>query len=336
MSPRRDECRHRIEPCGVGVGVRRDIDAALSRLLDLRHDVRHPAPVGFARGLDVPHLDGNRRFTADANRFVERRHHAVAFRSHVRRVDPAVFRRFRSQRDQFFSGGIGRRRVLERRRDAGCALLHRLAHEGLHSFELACARRAIVFANDETPDLRRADVGGEVDADALLLEPREVLAQAAPVGRDLHVLVKDLVGLDDRVGERRNGAALACHFGGNALKDLRRQVRIDQDGHLRLPEHVDEARRDDATFGIDATGRRGASEVADSGYPSVADADIAGKPGRSGSVDDPSVFDDNVERRRSHRRRRVRRRTRSRCECQRRHGRTRDRCGPPVHGAPKD
>jgi hypothetical protein len=91
------------------------------------------------------------------------------------------------------------------------------------------------------------------------------------------------------------GVAFAGNFGGDALIDFRGQARVDQNGQFRLAEHVDEAGRDDLAGGVNGALAGCGGEVADGGDFSVADADVAGVPGRAGAVDDVAVRDDDVE-----------------------------------------
>ena len=56
-----------VEPRRVGVGVGGDVDARRARLFDLGDDLRHASPVGFAGGLQVPDLDREMGFAADAD-----------------------------------------------------------------------------------------------------------------------------------------------------------------------------------------------------------------------------------------------------------------------------
>jgi len=78
----------------------------------------------------------------------------------------------------------------------------------------------VVIAEHEAANLSGSDVAGEVDAHALLFEAREILAEGAPVGRDVIVVVSGEVGLNDGVVERGDGVAFAGDFGGYALIDL--------------------------------------------------------------------------------------------------------------------
>jgi hypothetical protein len=88
-----------------------------------------------------------------------------------------------------------------------------------------------------------------------------------------------VIGVDDGVVERRDGAAFAGDFGGDALIDFRRQARFDEDGEFGLAEHVDEAGRDYLAGGIDGALAGCGGEIADGSDFSVADADVAGIPG---------------------------------------------------------
>ena len=65
------------------------------------------------------------------------------------------------------------------------------------------------------------------------------------------MFVGGAVGLEDGVVQRCRRAAFAGYLGGDALKDLRRQMRIHQHGQLGLAEHVDEAGRDDHAVRVD-------------------------------------------------------------------------------------
>ena len=107
--------------------------------------------------------------------------------------------------------------------------------------------------------------------------------------------VSGSIELDDGVVERGDGAAFACNFGRDALIDFRRQTRFNEDGEFGLAEHVDEAGSDNFAGGIDGALARCACEVADGSDFSVADADIAGIPGRTGAVDNVAVGDDEIE-----------------------------------------
>ena len=228
------------------------------------------------------------------DRLVKRLHDPVAFGAHVGRVDAAVFRRLARQRDQFIRPGIGRRRILQRRRQTHGTIEHCLAHQRLHAVELSRVRCAVVVAEDDAAHLRRADVAGEIDAHSLLLEMGEELTKRSPVRRDPEVVPGHLIGLDERRRERRRGAAFAGDFGGDALEDLGGKAGADKDGDLRLAEHVDEARRDDLPGGVDDLCRRRTVEPSDGRDVSVLDRHVAGVPGSAGAIDDPAMTDEEI------------------------------------------
>ncbi len=74
-------------------------------------------------------------------------------------------------------------------------------------------------------------------------------------------------------------AAFAGDLGGDALIDLRRQVRVHQDGQFRLAQHVDESGRDHHAVRIDGALRGRAFQVADGGDLAGANGDIAAYQG---------------------------------------------------------
>ena len=265
--------------------------------VDAGDDLGHLAPVGFAGGFEVPDLDGDVGFAADARGLVDGVEHGIAFAAHVGGVDAAVRRGGAGKGDELRSFGVGRGRVLQRGGNAHGAVAHRLANEVLHLVKLGGGGLHVGIAEHHAADRCGADVGGEVNAHALLFEAGEVLAEGAPVGRDVEVVVAGAVGGNGGVVDRRNGVAFAGDFGGDALEDLGGQARVDEDGELGLAEHVDESGRDDFAGGVDGAlgGRTG--EVADGGDAAIADADVAGVPGRAGAVDDVAVRDDDVKRR---------------------------------------
>ncbi len=84
--------------------------------------------------------------------------------------------------------------------------------------------------------------------------------------------------LDDGVIERRGRQALAGDFRGDTLKNLRRQVRVDENGQLRLAQHVDETRRDHLPARIDAALCRGAVQAANGSDAAITDANVRGVP----------------------------------------------------------
>ena len=182
----------------------------------------------------MPDLDRDARLAADRDRLVDRWEDAVAFRAHMRRVGAAVFRCLGREGDQLVGLGIRCGRILKRGRDSDRAIEHRLADERLHAVELLRVRCLVPVAEHDTPHLRRPDVAAEIDAEPLLLEAGEELAEGAPVRRHAVVRPGDAVGGDHRVVERGGGLALAGEFRGDALKDLGWQLRRDENAISRI------------------------------------------------------------------------------------------------------
>ncbi len=214
----------------------------------------------------------------------------------MRGVDAAELSGLGGQRDQFLGGRVGRGRVLQRGRDADRAVAHGIAHQGLHALQFRRVRRAVVVAQHHAAHLGRAHIAGQVDSHALLLQAREVLVESPPVGIYAVVLIPDAIGFQDGIVDRRDGGPFAGDFGGDPLVDLRRQVRIYQDGQLGLAEHVDESRGHHHAARIDGAPGGRARQIADGGDPALPDADVSGVPRRTGSVDDPAVLDHHIVR----------------------------------------
>src|SRR5204862_725251 len=83
--------------------------------------------------------------------------------------------------------------------------------------------------------------------------------------------------------------------GSDALIDLRGKPRIDKDCHLRLAEHVNEARCNDFARRIYSALACHGGEIRDGCDFAVANANVAGVPRRSSAVDDVAVRDNNVK-----------------------------------------
>ena len=145
-----------------------------------------------------------------------------------------------------------------------------------------------------------ADVGGEVDADAVVADRREVLGEAGEVPRDagrergdVHVLDvleragDEVVVLDARRRDRE--AAVAGDDGGDAVEARRRERGIPE--HLRVVVRVDvdEPGRDDAVAGVEHTV---AVEVrTDLGDATAGDADVGAHARCAGAVVDGPALD---------------------------------------------
>src|SRR5262249_26580773 len=89
MGPGWNKRREVVEPCRISIDVGGDVDAGVSGLLDVGDYFRHPAPVGFACRLQVPDLDGDAGFAANANRLVQRRDDRITLITNVGSVDAA-------------------------------------------------------------------------------------------------------------------------------------------------------------------------------------------------------------------------------------------------------
>ncbi len=147
-------------------------------------------------------------------------------------------------------------------------------------------------------------LGGEVDVMRAPLERIEVLAEAVPLpvealvegrARDvldaLHQLDEPLVILV--VDRREPDPAVAHDHRGHAMPGRRDDLAVPGRLPVVVAVHVDEARRDDRTVGVDHP-RRVTLDPPDGGDPPVADRDVAARGCRARAVDDRAAADDQV------------------------------------------
>src|SRR5438034_5117504 len=106
------------------------------------------------------------------------------------------------------------------------------------------------------------------------------------------------VMLNDAVIQRRSRPAFARNLCSDALVNLRRQPWINQNRSFRLSQHVDESRGHDHFASIDGALSCGLAQITDRCDFAVADSDISRIPRRASAVDDVTVCNDEVKRRR--------------------------------------
>ena len=99
MRPLRNECRKRIEPGGISIGIGADVRPLGSRAIDLCHHFRHASPIFFAGDLDVPDFDRNVRLASDPECLINGREHGIALVAHVGRINAAELRSLACQCD---------------------------------------------------------------------------------------------------------------------------------------------------------------------------------------------------------------------------------------------
>ena len=232
MSPGRNECRHTVEPRGIGVGIGADIHAFSAGSVNFRHNLGHPSPVLFSCNLDVPDFHRKMAFLSDANRFIDGRQHGIAFIAHVSGVNPAKLSRFAGECNQFFCLSIRSRRVFQGSRNANRSFLHRLAHQFPHLLKLCRSGLLIVIAEDHAAHLRGTYVRGEINSHALFFQTGEILLKRSPVRGDVVVGIGGAVCLNDGVTQRHCRTIVARNYGRNALINFRRETRIDKNSQL--------------------------------------------------------------------------------------------------------
>ena len=97
------------------------------------------------------------------------------------------------------------------------------------------------------------------------------------------------------VVHRRNRRALAGDFSGHALEQLARRSPVHEDVEFGLAEEIDETRGDDEVGRIDGRGSRRGLQCPDRRNAIADHPDIAAKPGRTRTVDDAAVDQQDVE-----------------------------------------
>ncbi len=165
----------------------------------------------------MPNFHGNLRFAGDANHFVERLQNGGALVAHVRGIDSAKTRGFGSKGNQFLSFGVRRGRIFERSGDANGAIKHGLANKLFHLVELRGRRLNVVITEDHAADRGGASIIGHVDADALLFQAHEILAERLPVRLNAKQTELFLARTANCIVHRRDGLAFARNFRGDPL-----------------------------------------------------------------------------------------------------------------------
>jgi len=199
------------------------------------------------------------------------------------------------QRDQLLSLGVRSGSIFEGAGHSHDAVPHRLPHQLFHLRELFRRGLLVVVSKDHASHLGRAYVTGKVNADALTLQLRKILAESSPLGSQTIVFVAGTVGSQNCVVQRGSRVAFARDLGRNSLIDFRWQSGIHQNGDLRLAKHVNESRGNHLAHRVDGLPPGCGAEVANRRNSSIADTHISRIPGRAGAIDDMAVRDDGVE-----------------------------------------
>ena len=163
------------------------------------------------------------------------------------------------------------------------------------SFNSSGVGCAVAGANHQAADLGRSDIRAKIDAAALLRQALEIFLQRAPVGGDVVVLQDVGVLRVERVIGRRDRFAFAGDLRGHALGQFADRLLVDQQVELRLPQHVDEAGRDDESGGIDgALGSHARTGMADKRDTIPDNAHVGIGPRISAAIDDAAGTNEHV------------------------------------------
>ena len=191
--------------------------------------------------------------------------------------------------------------------EAEGAVGHRASEQRRHGVDLGPRRRPLErrLAHHVVAQRRVREQAGDVDAEAARVEHVEVLAPGLPAPVDAlpHDVDRDAFDADQvlhdafaHLGAHRRDAdaAVAEHDRRHAVQ--RRACRQRVPGKLRVVVgvRVDEARREDPAFGVDAAPRRRAAEATHGDDATVFDRQRAQHAGCAGAVAQPRVVEDEV------------------------------------------
>ena len=292
--PGRESGRERCCAGGIRIHVGGNVEAGVTRVLNVGSNSLHAAPAWLAAHLKVKNFNGEMRFLANANGFRKRLHFRSAFAAHVRGVHAAVPGGNLRQGDQLIGLCVDVGRIDQRAGNAQRAVFHGLLHERFHLIEFGGGGSAVVVADHRFADLRRADISANVEGRALFFQALEVAVERGPVNRELVVIQKRLHWRNGFLILRRDGAPFAGNFRGDSLRELAERAIVEQQRDFRLPEHIDETRRDDAALRIDFTLGVCVMQIANRRDASAAHGDISGKPRVPSAIDDVAVADEQI------------------------------------------
>ena len=255
VHPVRDRHREAGGGRGVGVLVRRDVEALPARALDERRRVLHFPPVALARGLVVRQLDAHLAAPADREVLFDRVEELGALVADVARVEAAFVADDRAERGELVRRPERARWIDEPRREADGALVERAREELLHPRELGPRRRPVLGAHHAGAQGPVPDERADVDRGLRAIDRRRVFPERAP--RALHVETRELA-VELRLGEpahrRRRAAAVAADDERHAHVDgalhgvvhehrfVGMRVDVDEPGSDRAAVRVDHAR----------------------------------------------------------------------------------------------
>ena len=142
----------------IRIDIRRHIHSPGARLPDQIDGLLHERPILLAGGLQMVNVHRYVGAAANLQSLADGLQHFRAFISHVGGVESAVLRNHFPHLDQLVGSGVSPRRVDQRRGKTDRAVPHRLRDQFLHARHLGGRGRAVHVADDNTANLRRANV----------------------------------------------------------------------------------------------------------------------------------------------------------------------------------
>ena len=181
VGPGRNDAGQVVVAARVGIDVGLHVDAALAGVVDQRHDLVHAAPELLVGDLDVDDVHRDAGPLADGDRLLDRPSKTLGpLVADVRREDAAVLGHDLAQLDDVVGGGqrAGRHGQQLDRPKAPSFIAS--STSAFICSSCSAVGRAYELPMTPSPDVVQADVGGDVDGDAGLLQRVEVAAERGP------------------------------------------------------------------------------------------------------------------------------------------------------------
>ena len=272
--PRHERCLEARAAGLVGVLVGIDLNAAVSRLLNIRDQRLRETPARRSERFHVRNDGGQLRLVSDTDDFVDGGHDAdrvIGFIADVALVHSAELGCDLRERDHLVDFGVAAGRVVEARRQPYPARFHSGARQCHHPIELGRRRRSIAHAEHLAPDRSVRNVQRDVHADASFVPGalRGEIHRPASVGIE-HNRRQPL------------GEKLPAFF--EAPRQTCRRVRM----------HVDESGGDGQAGGVDDSCCPRTAEPSHCRDTAVLDRDVSRLPRVPAAVEDTAVADQHI------------------------------------------